>query len=69
MKVLEYKGYKGSIEYDEDYKVYHGEILEVGDDLMMYEGKTLEELEEMFHGGVDDYIQMCEDLNESSRVL
>ncbi len=59
MKILEYKGFKGSVEYDEEYQIYDGKLLNAGDDLIMYEGKTLEEFEKDFRETVDEYIDLC----------
>ena len=53
---LKYKDFTGSIEFDEEYQVYHGEIEGI-DDLYAYEGETIEEMEKVFREFVDEYIK------------
>ncbi len=60
MKLLEYKGFKGSSEFSSEDDCYFGKLLDVGQDLIMYEGKTLEGLEKDFRETVDEYIDLCE---------
>ncbi len=54
MKTMAYKGYKGTIEYSEEDKCYYGKLLDING-LEMYEGSTLEKLEEDFKESVRDY--------------
>lgn len=61
--VLKYGQYTGTVECDLDAKVLHGKI-EYIDDLVTYEAKTIEELEEEFRLAVEDYIAACEALGE-----
>jgi predicted HicB family RNase H-like nuclease len=56
--VLKYKNYVGSIEYDLTDKCLFGKILFI-DDLITYEGNTIEELEKSFKEMVDDYLETC----------
>lgn len=46
-------GIEGSAEYSEEDLCYHGKILGI-DDLIMYEGKDIEELKEQFVIAVED---------------
>lgn len=58
MDYLEYRGYKGSIEYSQEDNCFFGRVLNVNDeDLVLYEGTTLEELQKDFEEGVDLYIE------------
>jgi len=52
--VMEYKGYKGNIEYDSDDKIYRGNVH--SKDIVGFKGETLCELEKDFHNVIDDYI-------------
>lgn len=56
--LLKYKNYIGSVEYDLTDKCLFGKILFI-DDLVTYEGYTIEELENAFHEMVDDYLETC----------
>jgi predicted HicB family RNase H-like nuclease len=56
--MLEYKGYKGTVEYIEDSKIFHGEILGTKD-VVTFQGTTVEEIETAFRESIDDYLDFC----------
>ncbi|MEP2942450.1 MAG: type II toxin-antitoxin system HicB family antitoxin [Sneathiella sp.] len=56
--MMKYKGYFGSVSYDEADKILHGKI-EFIRDLVTYEGSDVAELETMFQEAVDDYLDLC----------
>ena len=58
--ILEYKGYKGSVEYSAKDEVLFGQVLGIRS-LISYEGKSVDELKQDFEGAVDDYLVMCEE--------
>ncbi|MEX2591433.1 MAG: type II toxin-antitoxin system HicB family antitoxin [Anditalea sp.] len=58
MKYLEYKGYTGSIEYNEEDNLLYGQILGV-QGLLSYEGITGKELEDDFKKAIDAYLTDC----------
>ena len=58
-KILEYKGYYGSVEYDLESKMLYGQLLGIKG-AYIYEGRTLDELEADFKQFVDDYLYDCE---------
>ena len=62
-KVLKYKNYIGSVEYDLTDKFLFGKILFI-DDLVTYEGNTIEDLEKAFHDMVDDYLETCKEIGK-----
>lgn len=59
MDYLEYKGYKGSIEYSKEDKCFFGKLQGMTRDLVTYEGNNIEELKADFEGAVDDYLTLC----------
>ena len=59
MDFLKYKGYKGSVEYNEKDNCLFGRVQGMSKDLILYEGATLEELRADFEAGVDDYLEGC----------
>ena len=61
---LKYKNYIGSVEYDLTDKCLYGKILFI-DDLITYEGETIEELENAFYEMVDDYLETCNELGKN----
>ena len=56
--ILNYKEFIGTVHYSSDDEVFYGKILEI-DDLVTFEGKTVEELKKSFNEAVDDYIEIC----------
>lgn len=59
MDYLEYKGYKGSVEYSREDNCLVGKVQGMGKDLIVYEGQTLDELRQDFEAGIDSYIEGC----------
>ena len=55
---MEYKGYVGSVEFSETDNVLFGKVQGIRS-LISYEGTTVSELVEDFHGAVDDYLAAC----------
>lgn len=60
-KILEYKGFQGSVEFALEAGVLHGKILLI-DDLVTYEADNITELNEAFKESVDDYLATCQEL-------
>ena len=56
---LEYKGYKGSVEYSKEDNCLFGKVQGMSKALILYEGQTLEELRKDFEAGVDSYLEGC----------
>lgn len=59
MDNLEYKGYKGSVEYSKADNCLVGKVLGMGRDMILYEGQNITELYNDFVAGVDSYIEGC----------
>ena len=59
MDYLEYKGYKGSVEYSKEDNCLFGKVQGLGKDLIVYEGQTLDELRKDFEDGVNSYLEGC----------
>ena len=60
MGLLEYKGYRGTVDYDEKDDCLFGKVLGMRKDLVLYQGQTLDELRKDFVDAIDDYIAGCE---------
>ncbi len=56
--MMEYKGYFGKVEFDDEANVFHGEVINLRD-VITFEGKTVEELRQAFRDSVDDYLEFC----------
>lgn len=59
MDYLEYKGYKGSVEYSKKDNCLFGKVQGMSKALILYEGKTVDELRKDFEEGVDSYLEAC----------
>lgn len=61
--MLTYKGYTGHVDYDDKAGIFHGEVLGLRD-VITFQGKSVEEIEEAFRESVDDYLDFCEQKGE-----
>ena len=61
--MLQYKGYKGHAEFDDEAGLFHGEVLDLRD-VITFQGTSVEELEREFRNSVDDYLEFCEERGE-----
>ena len=61
--VLTYKGFIGSVHFSAEDKVFHGKIEGI-DDLVTFEGQSVDELLKAFHEEVDDYIKHCKEIGK-----
>lgn len=52
---LEYRGYLGTVEFSADDKCFFGKIQGIND-LVLFEGESVSELERSFKEAVDDYL-------------
>ncbi len=63
MKAMSYKGYHANFEYDDETKLFHGEVIDLKD-VITFQGLSVEELEREFHESVDDYLFFCAERGE-----
>lgn len=59
-----YKGYHAIAKYDESNNILIGEVLGVTDSLNFH-GSSIQELEEMFHNSIDNYLELCEKIGKN----
>ena len=59
MGQLRYKGYSGTVEYDESTNELMGKVLGLKHALILYEGATVEELKKDFEEAIDHYLSSC----------
>jgi predicted HicB family RNase H-like nuclease len=60
---MEYKGYIGIVEYDDEAGVFHGEVINLRD-VITFSGESVTELRQAFQESVDDYLAFCAARNE-----
>ena len=58
--MMEYKGYIGLVEYDSEAKLFHGDVINTRD-VITFQGKTVDEIENAFRESIEDYISWCKD--------
>jgi len=56
--MMEFKGYQGEVEFDSQAGVFHGELINIRD-VVTFEGRSVDELEQAFRESVDDYLAFC----------
>jgi predicted HicB family RNase H-like nuclease len=59
MNYLHYKGYTGSIKYSKADDCFAGKVLNMNEDLILYEGKSIDELQTDFEAGIESYFESC----------
>lgn len=59
MDFLEYKGYKGTVEYAQANDCLCGKVVGMGNLLITYEGKTISELRSDFESVLEFYFSEC----------
>ncbi len=62
--MMEYKGYIGKVEIDDELGILYGEVINVRD-VITFEGTSVEEVQQAFHESVDDYLEFCTERGES----
>ncbi len=61
--MMNYKGYVGRVEHDEQANVLFGRVINTRD-VITFEGKTVDEIRQAFHDSVDDYLEFCAELGK-----
>ncbi len=60
--LMEYKGYLGSVNYNDEDKIFYGRV-EYIRSLISYEGYDVESLQNSFHEAVEDYLELAHTQN------
>ena len=61
--IIKYKDLIGSVRFSSEDNVFHGKIEGI-DDLVTFEGSTVEGLVSAFHEAVEDYIILCREADK-----
>jgi predicted HicB family RNase H-like nuclease len=61
---MKYKGYEAMIEYDEEDRLFVGRVINTKD-IIVFDGLSVDELEESFHTVIDQYLTDCQALNKT----
>ncbi len=63
--MMTYKGYSGSVRFDDEAEIFHGEVIGLRD-VVTFQGRTVDELKTAFHDSIDDYLDFCESRGEAA---
>ena len=61
--MMEYKGYVGKVEFDDEAGIFHGEVLDTRD-VITFQGQSVDELKTAFQESIDDYLAFCKQRGE-----
>ncbi len=61
--MLTHKGYTGHVEFDDEASLFHGEVLDTRD-VITFQGRSVDEIEQSFRESVDDYLAFCAERGE-----
>ncbi len=56
--MIEYKGYIGHIEFDDEANIFHGEVINTRD-VITFQGKSVDELREALRDSINTYLKFC----------
>jgi predicted HicB family RNase H-like nuclease len=61
--MMEYKGYLGKIEFDDEADIFHGEVVNIRD-VITFQGHSVSELRHAFEDSIEDYLEFCMERGE-----
>ena len=65
--MMEYKGYIGKAEYDDQAEVFYGEVIGLRD-VVTFRGTSVKELQKSFRESIDDYLAFCKRMGKAPDV-
>ncbi|MFT5836587.1 MAG: putative HicB family RNase H-like nuclease [Candidatus Azotimanducaceae bacterium] len=61
---MEYKGYIGAVQFDEEAEIFHGEVINLRD-VITFQADSVEGLKKEFHDSIEDYLDFCKERGEA----
>jgi len=61
--MMQYKNYIGKVEFDDEAKILHGEVVGLRD-VVTFQADSVEDIEKEFQASVDDYLAFCKERGE-----
>ena len=65
---MKYKGYWGEVTFDDEAKIFHGEVIGLKD-VITFQGKNVEEIEQAFKDSINDYLIWCQERGEQPEKM
>lgn len=62
--MMKYKGYYGHVSYDDEAKIFHGELVGIRA-VITFQGNSVKELEQAFKDSINDYLDWCKKRRKS----
>jgi predicted HicB family RNase H-like nuclease len=62
--MMNYKGYSGKIEYDDEAGIFYGEVIGLRD-VVTFKGTSVKELQKSFRESIDDYLAFCDRMGKT----
>jgi len=62
--MLSHKGYSGTVKFDADEEIFHGEVSGLRD-VVTFQGRSVREIKRAFRDSIDDYLELCEQTGRS----
>ena len=61
---MKYKGYEAVLEFDSEDRLFTGRVINT-QDVIVFDGLTVDELEQSFHAVVDQYLEDCKAIGKT----
>lgn len=61
---MEYKGYIAHVTYDDEFNIFHGEVINIRD-VITFQGRSIDELQQALKDSVEDYLEFCQERGEA----
>ena len=65
--MIEYKGYFGKTEYDDEAEIFHGEVIGLRD-IITFRGASVKKLQKSFRESINDYLAFCERIGKTPEI-
>jgi len=65
--MMEYKGYIGKAEYDDEGGIFFGEVIGLRD-VVTFKGSSVKELQRSFRESIDDYLAFCRRMGKTPDI-
>ncbi len=65
--MMNYKGYAGKAEYDDEAETFYGEVIGLRD-VVTFKGSSVKELQKSFKESIDDYLTFCQRMGKAPDV-
>ncbi len=61
---MEYKGYIGVVNFDDEAGIFHGEVINTRD-VITFQGTCAAEIRQVFIDSIEDYLEFCKERGEA----